>query len=1051
MKKIMTSLFVFVAFCLNAQTDCDNNVSTNPASPTNNALPVNLSNNYLNGFNWFPVGQTPGVDEGLLLDYALTNMSFAGTPISIMSNIYSVQQASHYDYIRQGTAPFQENGWELLLVNVGRFPDDVTPVVNGGDFYSMPYIVIYNRYSGIIRVFIRYGLDETVGNHADAIELTIEYTTPEKTSGLMRLYKGNDQALDQATDVIRMTTIVKATPEQRKWYSSDFQIAYDPCTCYYPSQLRVILKQIMTQDLVLHGRSITLSGESLVDNNNVVNALDYLTGFDYTGNDASGGMVMYKSLQGMIDDYKTKLEKYNKELVDINVHNKKVKRNLAVLNMAKAVVSIIGAGGISTNDLLGEQLSGEMAMELAGAQAMGMTEEEIIFAYQGLADVNWFDVVKNEYDDVIDIYNKIDTKKLFAYVKQIFGEQGTTFIANNFEAKALPTAPSKPTASFSEMHYVGQISQSLKKDGPVFYNPGTYGSVGTGSPVVDNPSQYPVYNDVLGTFALLKSPKIKISKGVNPNSVTNDIIQQVQTDPEKNIVDLMRYQTWTKEYQFQLAEDLKYAFNSNLDIKDYTISAAFRIKATKKLLPQTNVSNKPRGVIYSCYIDSTLHSNFRMNNFNFDISDPIEATKSLSHYYQNPVYSNGTNYGYYESNSSGPKLYWGWQPWDDVPATYTWVAPPAHSVTREEIDLITEFVPIDAFYPLVSSVGIKSTARSATQQWFYESGDLSEYEFETVCHPCVTTINNLDHPNVIVPYLASTENDGYEFDLDVELILVVDMEFNTNMKFLNPADNNKNISNKNTQIFKYKIRPQDILHMNNDFIQLGVENSLGNLTQFPKKMVLNTQSLNENTTIEGCKFVHQSTGPNILTCRALETIVINGNLTVNATDPMIVEILAGEEVIVEGESVVGPGIALGVESLLDFSHPMPQVDQQYVTSFCGNVNNPSVYKANAMSKSIEINQNYFDNSTNSKDKINSFFEFSIFPNPSDGNFRLNVSDRSENIQISVFDTIGKEVMFKKINTGLNEYLIELPNPISGIYIVEVVGENGSGTKRIVVK
>ena len=80
------------------------------------------------------------------------------------------------------------------------------------------------------------------------------------------------------------------------------------------------------------------------------------------------------------------------------------------------------------------------------------------------------------------------------------------------------------------MHFTGTTSNSTTIDGPAFYSPGTYGSDGTGNPVLSSSFDYPIYNDVVGTFALLESPKINISEKLDDsfNAMKNFFLNYLQ-------------------------------------------------------------------------------------------------------------------------------------------------------------------------------------------------------------------------------------------------------------------------------------------------------------------------------------------------------------------------------------------------------------------------------------------------------------------------------------------------------------------------------------------
>ncbi len=126
MKTTLTVSAIILFFSLSYTTmgQCDNNVSTHPDSPTNDALPddsvssvpYTMDERFLNGWNWW-----------LPNSYNLTNMEFnPGQPYGSMTNIQSINQQPYYSYLKHNPLDQKsadqmkpKNGWELLLVNMG--------------------------------------------------------------------------------------------------------------------------------------------------------------------------------------------------------------------------------------------------------------------------------------------------------------------------------------------------------------------------------------------------------------------------------------------------------------------------------------------------------------------------------------------------------------------------------------------------------------------------------------------------------------------------------------------------------------------------------------------------------------------------------------------------------------------------------------------------------------------------------------------------------------------------------------------------------------------
>lgn len=83
---------------------------------------------------------------------------------------------------------------------------------------------------------------------------------------------------------------------------------------------------------------------------------------------------------------------------------------------------------------------------------------------------------------------------------------------------------------------------------------------------------------------------------------------------------------------------------------------------------------------------------------------------------------------------------------------------------------------------------------------------------------------------------------------------------------------------------------------------------------------------------------------------------------------------------------------------------------------------------------------------------NSFENFSIFPNPNNGEFTVKLQSQSgENISIDVFDIRGRKVLEKSFkNTGNFREIIQLANAQSGMYLINISDGLRTVTKKILV-
>jgi hypothetical protein len=662
MKNIILLLLLLSTEIVIAQ--CLNNVSTNPLNPTNSALPNNTSlpnndNKFLNRFNWFPV------TNGFYSNYIPLDVSYAGINVGYLNNIMNDQfSPTYYNYIYDGPLPTGKNGWELLLLNLGRFPNNDPITDEYGKANGVPYIVLYNKYSGIIRVFVAFGVD---GQGADAVDITLTFDNPQNgVSGNLRLNNGMDQALDQETNVVLVKSIAKDPNLSYKWMSTDFQIAYDPCVCWHPTKLSIqVSKTYITYVEGIAG-GISLENQPLVNNSNIVNPQNYLAGINFNSDTKKNGVMMYKTINNMIDDYIKKYEDYNKKLVEVNEHNEHVKTNLAMLKVAKYVGVLIATGTTMSGTPLfiqNGEIPADAVMDYSFLEQSSLSLEAYQTLYMGLDNSNelnldFFKVASKKYNSFLTSAGKIKTETVFDIASKIFGEKMETFINQNFVTKDLPVKPSMPTATFTEMKFSGQMTDTSDTYGPKFFTPGTFKNQHVNAPTsVTSPYEYPIYNESLGIFALLKTPKVLISKTVHENTPPNYF-----------------YHAWTKGYQIKLNEPLSYYFNPVLDIQSHDIKISYLIKAKKSLL-----SNPLNSVITNkCFIDPNFSTNLSALNCDIEKYSPIHSNTSS--------FMNGTNY---------PLV---GQPTNLLPT----------SIDIDTLEFVSPYFDSDNFYSIIAGIGLKN-------------------------------------------------------------------------------------------------------------------------------------------------------------------------------------------------------------------------------------------------------------------------------------------------------------------------------------------------------
>jgi hypothetical protein len=495
-------------------------------------------------------------------------MPFLSQHNNTMLHTHNDGMSEFYSYLQleelSGLRPTYQNGWELLAVNLGYFPNMETFAYHGvtNTHQDLPYIVLYNRYLGKIRFHGKVGDEWATKNYWQSIRVNLKIPDDSPNfSGLLRLAEGIDKSLNQNTTTTEYTALCEANNVKNQWFVAEFQVAFDPCVCNWPSYMQFDFNLVQNDNLTLHGGGITIQQEIVggANGDELVHG-DYLSNFKREINsDAEGGFVIYKDMQNMVDGYIDKLEAYQQALDSVNKHNKKVDRNLAILKWASLAVKL-GAAVITS----------------------------------GGSHAATFALLSTEAPDLIISGDSIDVDKAFKEVEKILGKEVQTFISDNFKHQNPPAKPNRPTANFTEMYFQGNIQTSAYRPGPRLITPGAYGNSDT--TFVTNPSRYPVYNEALGVFALLESPKLVVSQVEQNRSCSADTIISYHVNMFGDTIADTSYNLFVgldRVTQIKLAEGLKYYLNPALNYKNVNIEVAFEINGKIYAAVSPLIGTKP--------------------------------------------------------------------------------------------------------------------------------------------------------------------------------------------------------------------------------------------------------------------------------------------------------------------------------------------------------------------------------------------------------------------------------------------------------------------------
>jgi hypothetical protein len=337
-------------------------------------------------------------------------------------------------------------------------------------------------------------------------------------------------------------------------------------------------------------------------------------------------------------------------------------------------------------------------------------------------------------------------------------------------------------------------------------------------------------------------------------------------------------------------------------------------------------------------------------------------------------------------------------------------------------------------FPVISTVGLKNEFESYHEHlvpaWAVDNYSIN---YNLACNCLLTDLND---PDIVKATDVNITSGGYEYDFVIELKLIVDIEFNT--------VNEYGQTNKLTQLLTYKVDPSNITYAGTPLVN-NLATSTQNIGQYPANIHFNDTDFNGQQ-VEGCKLVG-----NTYTCQAWHNVTIDGNMT--STNGYKANIYGGNEVVVKNESVVSPEIILAVVPVLDYSHPMPQADITYVTSFCNSANGQaSPYQANQASAKIAAMIEAQEALAQEQEIANTSWDFDLFPNPATNRSSIRVNSRSALlVGITVTDVSGKSVLVKVSDDGENIHSIDLTNCQKGIYFVTVSSYGGSQTKQLIVQ
>ncbi|MEA3495222.1 MAG: hypothetical protein U9R42_04220 [Bacteroidota bacterium] len=150
-----------------------------------------------------------------------------------------------------------EDGWELIKrINFGNLSNFGTHSLN-------PCLILYNKYTGILRVFIY--LTQNPSSNGGAISLRLNKDGNDKITGALSFHNSPANSLDNFDKSEIFLKVPNHIPEAAYpcWLHADFLIAYDPCTCGSQTQFEIIPAFSNTGNLEIAINGVISSDEEM--------------------------------------------------------------------------------------------------------------------------------------------------------------------------------------------------------------------------------------------------------------------------------------------------------------------------------------------------------------------------------------------------------------------------------------------------------------------------------------------------------------------------------------------------------------------------------------------------------------------------------------------------------------------------------------------------------------------------------------------------------------------------------------------------------------------
>ncbi len=365
--------------------------------------------------------------------------------------------------------------------------------------HDIAYFVLYNKFTATLRVF---GAHHDINDRNDYMLINLEFDFIDDITGLLFPTQQIAQPLDEKSIASIHANAKISGSNSLYFFYADFPMGYDPCTCFFEKgDLKVSFQAINEQKLNIYGRSWAIDNDlAYIANGGTSLSSDYLTNV-YSNGGARAGSLIFNTWGGLLTHYQKQ-----------KATAKKLKEQYQAFS-----------------DL-------SNALNLAASFTGGINLP------------NGGDTIKFKFSTI-----KSPLKIAAKFVDVL----GAPLKKKVETATSAASATGKIRMIQSEMAFSGTLTDVSNKDDFSFHLPGRKGESDCNDPYNDH--QYPLYNEVLGRFAVLETPKIKIGNYQEPYG-------------------------YGRGYKFRLDETFKYMFNpaAKIDEANTEIYGAIVVKRKKE-------------------------------------------------------------------------------------------------------------------------------------------------------------------------------------------------------------------------------------------------------------------------------------------------------------------------------------------------------------------------------------------------------------------------------------------------------------------------------------